>query len=87
MQKDHSHHLLRKAFLKKDRDLKEKEDIKNKSLLESIPSLHDQIEDLMEQLFRKEEEEMKRFEEGAQILKDLHRQGYIDDNGNPILND
>ena len=86
MQKGRSHNFLRKEFLKKDRDLKEKEDIKNKSLLESIPSLHDQIEDLKEQLFRKEEE-MKRFEEDAQILKDLHRQGYIDDNGNPILND
>ena len=51
--------------------------------LESIPALLDQIEDLKETLYRKEEE-MKTFEEDAAILKDLFEKGYIDSDGNPI---
>ena len=51
--------------------------------LESIPALLDQIEDMKETLYKKEEE-MKTFEEDAAILKDLYQKGYIDSDGNPI---
>ena len=48
--------------------------------------LHDQIEDLKEALYRKEEE-LKQFEEDSDILKELHKQGYIDEGGRPIFRD
>ena len=56
---------------------------RNKKHLESIPILQDQIEELKEALYRKEEE-MKRFEEDSILLKDLYHKGYIDSDGNPI---
>ena len=84
MQKGRSHQLLKKALLKRENDSIKKKDIKNQKLLESIPNLYDQIEDLKEALYRKEEE-VKQFEEDSQILKDLHKQRYIDSNGNPTM--
>ena len=86
MQKGRSHQLLKKAVLKNSKEAKLKEDLKNKKLLESIPSLYDQIEELKEKLYRKEEE-LKGFEDDSLLLKQLHKQGYIDSEGNPIVND
>ena len=48
--------------------------------------LHDQIEDLKEALYRKEVE-LKQFEEVLDILKELRKQGYIDEGGRPIFHD
>ena len=84
VQKGRSHQLLKKALLKRENDSIKEKEIKNQKLLESIPNLYDQIEDLKEALYRKEEE-VKQFEEDSQILKDLHKQGYIDSNGNPTM--
>ena len=70
-----SHNLLRNAIQKKNIDFKEREDLKNRRLLEFILNLHDQIEDLKEQLFR--EEEIKQYEDD-ELLHELRKQGYID---------
>ena len=62
--------------MKKENEARREEELKNKKLIESIPNLHDQIENLKKALNRKEEE-LKRFEEDSEILKDLHKQGYL----------
>ena len=54
-------------------------------MIESIQKFHDQIENLKESLYRKKE--LKRLKENSELLKDLHKQGYIDDEGNPIVKD
>ena len=85
MQKGPSHQLLKKAVLKNSKEAKLKEDLKIKKVLESIPSLYDQIEELKEKLYGKEEE-LNGFEDDSLLLKQLHKQGYIDSEGNPIVN-
>ena len=72
VQKLRSHLLLKKAYLKKEKEARREEELKNKMLIESIPNLHDQIENMKEALYRKKEE-LKRFEEDSEILKDLHK--------------
>ena len=52
MQMGRSYHLLRKA-IHRIKILRKEKTLKNRRLLESIPNLHDQIEDLKEQLFWK----------------------------------
>ena len=86
MQKGRSHHLLKKALLKKKHDALMETEATNKKHLETIPALCEQIEDLKEALYRKEEE-MKRFEDDAAILKDLYEKGIIDSNGDPIIHE
>ena len=78
--------ITKESISEKENEARREEELKNKKLIESIPNLHDQIENLKEALYRKEEE-LKRFEEDTEILKDLHKQGYIDDEGNPIVRD
>ena len=58
-------------------------ELRQEKNLDFIPALLDQIEDLKEALYRKEDE-MKTFEEDAAILKDFYEKGYIDRDGNPI---
>ena len=74
--KGRSHQLLKKAILKKENEVKKEEELREKELLKSIPMLHDQIEDLKEALYRKEEE-LKQFEEDYDILKELHKQSIL----------
>ena len=52
-------------------------------MLENISILQDEIENLKSEL-KSIKEELDIYAEDCAIFKDLHRRGFIDDDGNPI---
>ena len=74
---------MKKALSKKKKDAKTENDLKTKELLDLIPNLQDEIAYLRKELDLKEDELQRRTED-SEILKSLHKQGFIDQDGNPI---
>ena len=83
MKKGRSHHLLRKAFIKKIKDHNKQEQKEKERLLNLVPEMQAEIERLKKELSSKDDE-LSRFAEDSQILKDLYSQGIIDESGNPL---
>ena len=82
-EKDRSHHLLRKAFTKKIKDHNKQEQKEKERLLNLVPEMQAEIERLKKELSSKDDE-LSRFAEDSQMLKDLYSQGIIDESGNPL---
>ena len=83
VQKGRSHHLLKKTLSKKKKDAKTENDLKAKELLDLIPNLQDEIAYLRKELDLNEDELQRRTED-SEFLKNLHEQGFVDQDGNPI---
>ena len=83
MKKGRSHHLLRKAFTKKIKDHNKQEQEKNERLINLVTEMEEEIERLRKELSSKDDE-LSRYAEDSQILKDLNNQGIIDESGNPL---
>ena len=83
MRKGRSHHLLKEAINRKEKDLVKKQEVENHRLLESIPDLTGKIEDLKKELVEKDEK-IEQYMGDVDILRDLYNRGIIDLNGNLI---
>ena len=55
-----------------------------KELLDLVPNLQNEITNLRKELDAKEDE-LQRWTEDSEILKSLHKQGFIDGDGNLII--
>ena len=75
--------LAEETLSKKKKEAKTKNDLKTKELLDLIPNLQDEIAYLRKVLDLKEDK-LQRHTEDLEIFKSLHKQGFIDQNGNPI---
>ena len=83
VKKGRSHLLLRKCFIKREKELRAEQKEKDLQLLNSIPSLTEQIEDLKKELQEKEKK-LEKYMEDSDILRKLYQDGHIDEHGNPI---
>jgi molecular chaperone GrpE (heat shock protein) len=72
------------AITKKEKDAIKKEELENKNLLKSIPSMKDEI-DLLRNELEERKQQLEEFASDSAILKDLHLNGIIDDNGKPLI--
>ena len=84
VQRGLSHQLLKKAQLKKQKDVTTDSNKRMKEPPDLVPNLQNEITYLRKELDAKEDELQRRTED-SEILRSLHKQGFIDGDGNPII--